>query len=185
MKQALRSGEKVRLLVIRTILAEIKNAESARQKKLLKYFILSQLTKVERKKQRPFGKRKLRELLTKRPVSETDIARIGGQSKLENSDIIGIIAEPAKRRGESIVAYKQGNRLDLVAEEEEELAILRTYLPQQASRDDIIAEVKKVIVEVGVQGLRDKGKVMPRVISQLKGRADGREINEVVTELLK
>jgi uncharacterized protein YqeY len=182
--QALRNGEKVRLLVIRTVLAEIKNAESARQEKLLKDFILSQLTEVERAEV-VRQKKPLSELLDIRPVSETDITRIAGQSKLEDSDVTGVIAEQAKQRGDSIAAYKQGNRPDLVAQEESELLVLKEYLPQAASRDDIMAEVKKVIAEVGAQGPRDKGKVMPRAIARLKGRAEGREINEVVNELLK
>jgi uncharacterized protein YqeY len=71
-----------------------------------------------------------------------------------------------------------------VAQEEAELAILQEYQPQQMSREDIVAVAKQVIGEVGAQGLGDKGKVMPKLIAQLKGKADGREINEVVTELL-
>ena len=183
-KQALRDGDKVKLLVLRMVLAEVKNAESARQEKLLKEFLLNQLPEAE-KTEAIRHKKTLNDLLTIRQVSDADIARINRQSALENADVIAVIAEQAKRRGDSIAAYKQANRPDLVASEEAELVILKTYLPQQASHDDIITEVKKVIAEVGAQGIRDKGKVMPKVIAQLKGRADGREINEVVTELLK
>jgi len=71
-----------------------------------------------------------------------------------------------------------------LAKEEAELAILQQYLPQQLTHDEIIAEARRVIQEVKAQGIGDKGKVMPKLIAQLKGRADGREINEVVTELL-
>ena len=114
-------------------------------------------------------------------VQNSEIAR---QAALEESDILGIIAKEARQRQESVEAFKQGNRQDLVAQEEAELAILEEYLPQQMTRDEIIAEARRIIEEVGAQGPGDKGKVMPKLIAQLKGRADGREINEVVTELL-
>ena len=111
-------------------------------------------------------------------------AEIARQATLEDADVLGIIAKEARQRKESIEAFKQGNRQDLVAQEEAELAILQQYLPQQMTREQVIAEARRVIEEVGAQGLSDKGKVMPKLIAQLKGRADGREINAVVTELL-
>ncbi len=111
-------------------------------------------------------------------------AEIARQADLENGDILGIIAKDARQHEESIEAFKQGNRQDLVTQEEAQLAILKEYLPQQVTRDEIVAEARRIIEEVGAQGPRDKGKVMPKLIAELKGRADGREINEVVTELL-
>ena len=72
----------------------------------------------------------------------------------------------------------------MVTREEAEMAVLNEYLPQQMTRDEIIVEARRVIEELGAQGPRDKGKVMPKLVAQLKGRADGREINAVVTELL-
>jgi hypothetical protein len=136
LKQALRQGDKVRLSVIRLVIAAINNAEIARQ------------------------------------------------TTLSDADIYGVIAKEIRQRKESIEAFKQGNRPDLVAQEEAEMAILQQYLPQPVSREEIIAEARKVIGEVGAKGLGDKGKVMPRLIAQFKGKADGREINEIVTELL-
>ena len=85
---------------------------------------------------------------------------------------------------ESITSFKEGNRPDLVEKEEAELAILQDYLPEQLSREDIIAEAKQVIAAIGAQGPGDRGKVMQQLVPKLKGRADGKEINEVVTELL-
>ncbi len=111
-------------------------------------------------------------------------AEIARQATLEDADILGIIAKEVRQRHESIESFKQGNRQDLVAQEEAELAILNEYLPQQLTREEIIAEARQVIEEVGAQGLGDKGKVMPKLIAKLKGKADGREINTVVTELL-
>jgi uncharacterized protein YqeY len=111
-------------------------------------------------------------------------AEIARQAKLEDADIYGVIAKEIRQRKESIDAFKLGKRADLVAQEEAELAILQGYLPQQMTKEEIIAEAQKIIGEVGAQGPGDKGKVMPKLIARLKGKADGRVINEVVTELL-
>ncbi len=136
LKQALRSGDKVRVSVIRLVMAAIKNTEIARR------------------------------------------------NPPDDADILGIIAKEIRQRQESIDAFSLGNRHDLVAQEKAEMAILQQYLPQQMTREQIIAEARRIINEVGAQGPGDKGKVMPRLIAQLKGKADGREINAVVTELL-
>ena len=106
------------------------------------------------------------------------------QTELEDSDIFGVIAKEVRQRRESIEAFKQGNRQDLVDKEEAELAILQEYLPQQMTREEVVEAARKVIAEVGAEGPGDKGKVMPKIMAQLKGQADGREINEVVSELL-
>jgi len=111
-------------------------------------------------------------------------AEIARRAALDDTDVLGVIAKEAKQRHESIEAFRQGNRHDLVAQEEAELAILQEYLPPQMTREEIMAEARRVIEEVGAQGPHDKGKVMSKLIAQLKGRADGREINTVVTELL-
>jgi uncharacterized protein YqeY len=111
-------------------------------------------------------------------------AEIAKREVLADADIMGIITKEVRQRKESILAFRQGNRQDLVDIEEAEMAILAEYLPEQMSREDIIAAVGNVIKEIGAQGLQDKGKVMARLIPQLKGKADGRDINAVATELL-
>ena len=112
-------------------------------------------------------------------------AEIAKQADLDDTDILGVIAKEVRQRRESIEAFKQGDRQDLVAQEEVELTILNEYLPRQMTREEVITAARRVIEEVGAQGSGDKGKVMPKLIAQLKGRADGREINAVVTELLQ
>lgn len=114
-------------------------------------------------------------------MNNTEIAK---QAKLEDSDIIGVIAKEIKQRNESIDAYKKGNRPDLVEQEEAELAVLQSYMPAQVSHEEIVATAKRTIEEVGARGPGDKGKVMPKIIGELKGKADGKEINTIVTELL-
>jgi uncharacterized protein YqeY len=119
--------------------------------------------------------------LTMAAIKNAEIAK---QKALEDSDVLGVIAKEIRQRKESIEAFKLGNRPELVAQEEAEMAILEGYMPAQMSREEIVAEARKVIKEVGAGGLGDKGKVMPSLIAKLKGKADGRVINEVVTELL-
>lgn len=119
--------------------------------------------------------------LTLADIKNAEIAKRG---ELSDSDILGILAREVKQHNESIEAYAQGGRKDLEDRERAELAIIEEYLPKQLSRDEIVAEAKKIIEETGASGPSDKGKVMPKLVAQLKGAADGKIINEVVTELL-
>jgi uncharacterized protein len=171
LKQAMRGGDTVRREVIRQALASIQKAEGDRRAALSK----AALAKLPRPSSTAAELPQL---------TEADVATIAAQSALSDSDVLGVVQKEARQRQESIQAFKQGNRPDLAAKEEAELAILQEYLPKQASRDEIAAEVRKVIAEVGAKSPADKGKVMPKVIAALKGKADGREINEVVTEIL-
>ncbi len=135
-------------------------------------------------KQAMRGGDKVRRSVLRLVMSAIGNAEIARRAALEDGDILGIIAKEVRQRQESIEAFRQGNRHDLVVQEEAELAILSQYLPRQLTRGEIIVEARRIIDEVGAQGPADKGKVMPKLIAQLKGKADGREINAVVTELL-
>ena len=135
-------------------------------------------------KQAMRGGDKARRSVVRLVLAAVKNAEIAKQATLEDSDILGVIAKEARQRQESIEAFKEGNRQDLVTQEEGELAILQEYLPQQMSHEDVVEAARKVIEEVGAEGPRDKGKVMPKLIAELKGKADGREINAAVTELL-
>jgi uncharacterized protein YqeY len=117
-------------------------------------------------------------------IASINNAEIAKQAALADTDVIGVIAREVKRHQESIDAFKKGNRPDLVAKEEAEMVILQTYMPQQASRDEIIAAAREVIGAVGAKGPGDKGKVMKELMPRLKGKADGKEINDIVTQLL-
>jgi len=135
-------------------------------------------------KQAMKGGDKVRSLVIRLVMAAIKNAEIARQATSSDADILGVIAKQVRQRQESIEAFKQGNRQDLVAQEEAELAVLNEYLPRQMPREEIITEARRVIAEVGAVGLSDKGKVMSQIIAQLKGKADGREINTVVTELL-
>jgi hypothetical protein len=111
-------------------------------------------------------------------------AEIEAGGELDENAVLGVLAKEAKQRRESIEEFRKGRREDLVAREEAQLAFIEQYLPQQMTRDEIAEAARAVIAQVGAHGPSDKGKVMPVLVNELRGRADGREINTVVTELL-
>jgi len=117
-------------------------------------------------------------------LSEIKYAEIAQQKPVDDNKVLDVITKEVKRHRESIEAFKQGNRSDLVAQEEAELAILMSYLPEQMSRAEIVATVRQVVDAVGAEGPSDKGKVMSQLMPQLKGKADGKEVSEIVSELL-
>jgi uncharacterized protein YqeY len=117
-------------------------------------------------------------------IASVKNAWMAKQDDLTEADVLGVISKEVKRRLESIDAFKKGNRADLVAKEEAEMAVLQAYLPKQLSHDEVVAAAKEIIGAVGAKGPGDKGKVMQQLMPKLKGRADGKVINDVVTELL-
>jgi uncharacterized protein YqeY len=94
------------------------------------------------------------------------------------------LTKEAKQHRESIEAFKIGNRDDLVTKEEAELSIIESYLPRQMSRDEVMILIDKTIMDTGAQSRRDMGKVMSKLMPQLKGRFDGRDVNNMVIEKL-
>jgi uncharacterized protein YqeY len=117
-------------------------------------------------------------------ISAVHNAEIEKGAPLDDSGVLAVIAKQAKQRRESAEEFRKGDRQDLVEREEAEAAVLQAYLPAAMSREEIAAAARKVIAEVGAQGPRDVGKVMPVLVKQLAGRAGGSEINAVVRELL-
>ncbi len=113
-------------------------------------------------------------------VKDPDATR----QELDDDGVLAVIAKQAKQRRESIEEFQKANRTDLADKEAAELKILEEYLPAMLSRDEIVAATREVIAETGASGPADKGKVMPVLMKRLAGQADGRAINEVVTELL-
>lgn len=111
-------------------------------------------------------------------------AEIAKGAPLDDASVLGVIAKQAKQHRESIEAFNKGNRVDLVAKEEEQLAILQEYLPKPMSPEEITTAARQVIEEVEARGPGDKGKVMSKLMSQLKGKAEGSEVSAIVSELL-
>jgi uncharacterized protein YqeY len=112
-------------------------------------------------------------------------AEIDRQRALTDDEILGVIQSEIRKRRESIEAFQQGGRVDLAEREQAELAILETYLPQPLSRAELEALVRETIREVEALSVRDMGKVMAVLMPKVRGRADGREVNELVRQLLE
>lgn len=104
---------------------------------------------------------------------------------LDEAGVLEVIARQVKERRDSIRAFAEGQRDDLVAKESAELAVLEEYLPPQLSREELTRLVQEVIQEVGAESLRDKGRVMGKLMPQVRGKADGAVVNSLVTELLE
>lgn len=111
-------------------------------------------------------------------------AQIDKRAPLSDEEVIDVLSRQAKQRRESIEQFLMGNRQDLAEIEQAELAVIEGYLPQQLSRDEITALAKDVIAELGVTDPGAIGQVMGRLMPLVKGKADGRLVNQVVRELL-
>ena len=122
---------------------------------------------------------------TKLSKSEKDIKKLEEQSKLTEDEVLEAVASEAKKRKESIVEFKKGGRQDLVDKEIAELEIIKKYLPEQMSEDAVKEIVKKAIEETNAAGPKDIGKVMAKIMPQVRGKADGSLVSKIVGELLK
>jgi len=104
--------------------------------------------------------------------------------ELSDSEITDTISTLCKQRRESIRLFKEAGRQELVDKEEAELATLTEFLPQQLSREEVVALVDKAIAETSAAGGKDMGKVMKALMPSVSGRADGKMVSEVVKERL-
>lgn len=110
---------------------------------------------------------------------------IDSQTTLDEAGVEAILSKQAKQRRESISDYSQAGRSEMVAEEEKQLEIIETYLPQMMSREEIERIARQTIAETGVTDSKGMGQVMSQLMPKLKGQADGRVVNEVVRTLLQ
>jgi uncharacterized protein YqeY len=117
-------------------------------------------------------------------LMEREIEMRGTGKVMTPDDEMAVLASAAKRRKESIDAFTQGARPDLVVQEEKELEIIREYLPKQLSTEDVQRVIAGIIAASGASAAADFGRVMPLIMKELKGKADGRLIQETVKKTL-
>jgi len=136
MKEAMKSGDKLRLSTIRMIRSAVKNKEIELMK------------------------------------------------KLDDEDIFKVIQGMVRKGEESVEQFQTGGRLDLVEKEKKEIDILKSFLPQPVSQEEVLKVIDETIQETQASSLKDLGKVMKAVMPKLGGKADGKVINQLVKEKL-
>ena len=108
--------------------------------------------------------------------------KVGKQ--LSDEEVMKLLIKQAQQRKDSIEAFKNAQRSDLVDKESEELEIISKYLPEQISEEKIKELAQKAIQETNAESVKDLGKIMPILMKQLGGQADGKTVNKIVMELL-
>ncbi|MEM9217346.1 MAG: GatB/YqeY domain-containing protein [Cyanobacteria bacterium P01_F01_bin.150] len=117
----------------------------------------------------------------KKVILERESAvRAKGQEGLTEEQDMEVLVQQAKQRRDAIAQYQKAGRDDLADSEAAELAIIETYLPAQMSDDEIGAVIEAIITKVGASSPRDMGKVMGPAMQELKGKADGKKVQELV-----
>jgi len=104
--------------------------------------------------------------------------------ELTEEEMIEVVSSEAKKRKEAIREYEKGGRQDLAEKEKSELKILEKYLPEQISEEEIRKLVQQAIEKIKASEMKDMGKVMAELMPQVKGKADGTIVSQIVKELL-
>jgi uncharacterized protein YqeY len=117
--------------------------------------------------------------------SELRYKEIDKRKTLSDEETVAVLSTMAKRHRDSIEQFKTGNRSELVAKEEAELKVVQDYLPQQLSEDELSKLVDQSISESDAKGKSDLGKVMKQIMPKVKGRVDGKLLNQLVTAKLE
>jgi len=106
------------------------------------------------------------------------------QTELDDDGVLQVLANQVKKRKDSIEQFRDAGRMDLVERESEQLQAIEIYMPQQLSLEEIKELIDEVITDTGANSMRDMGKVMSTIMPHIQGRADGKEVNQMVREKL-
>lgn len=117
-------------------------------------------------------------------ISAIKNQEINFQKDLDEEEILTLVSREVKKRKEAASLYEKGNRPELKDKENQEMEILRTYLPEQVSEEDLRRRIQEVIAETGAEGMKDFGKIMKTLVPEFKGKADNALIKELANEYL-
>lgn len=154
LKKALKEKAELEISTLRMLRAAVLNKEKEKRAKLVK---------------------------EKNKIQEEELEK---ESQLTDEEVIEVISSEIKKRKEAIFEFQKGEREDLVRKEKEEMEVLKKYLPEQLSEEEIKRLTKEVIEKIGAVGPQDIGKVIGELMPQVKGRAEGSLVSKIVKELL-
>jgi uncharacterized protein YqeY len=123
--------------------------------------------------------------MIKSSVKNAEIALRGEGRNLSEEDIIGVLSTMVKQRGEASEQYLNANRKDLADKENREIEIIQRYLPRQLTHEELDAVIRSAIEETGVTNVKETGRLMKVLMPKVKGKADGRLVNQRVREILE
>lgn len=124
--------------------------------------------------------RSLKSKMLEREINE----RKGGEAELNDEQAIEVLMKAAKQRKESIEQFEEGGRDDLASSEQEELEVIESYLPEMLSEEEVRDIAREKIEELGAEDMSDMGQVMGVLMQELKGKAEGSVVSQVVKEEL-
>ncbi len=154
LKQAMKQKDKDGLRTLRLLSASIKNKEKEKRYQIAK-------------RKKGLGPEELDE-----------------KSELTDAEVLEVLSSEVKKRRESIEEFRKGEREDLVQKEKVELEIIKKYLPEELSPEEVEKKAEEAIEKVGAEGMKDMGRVMNVLMPQMKGRAEGALVSKIVKKLL-
>lgn len=122
--------------------------------------------------------------MMKSAIKNAEIAK-RGKGDLTEEDVMSVLSTMVKQRKESVEQYTNANRKDLADKENTEISIIQEYLPEQISLEDLDKIIQSAIKEAGVTGVKEMGKLMKELMPKVKGKADGKLVNQRVKEILE
>jgi len=152
--EALKSGDQLMAGTLRMLLASVTTKEKEKRYKI--------------SKQKP-------------EATEQDLIK---ESALTDEEIIEVISSEIKKRKDAIVLYEKGNRQELADKEKKEIEILKKYLPEQLSEEELKKLVEESIAKTGAKEIKDMGRIMADLMPKVKGKADNSDISRIIKELL-
>lgn len=122
--------------------------------------------------------------MMKSALKNAEIAK-RGKGDLADEDVVSILSTMVKQRKESVDQYNAANRQDLAEKESREIAIIQEYMPRQLTLEELDAVIRTTIRETGVTSMKEIGKLMKELMPKVKGKADGKVVNQLIKEILE